>query len=338
VKFAYDYFSNGTWVGVITSMASNSITTPGVPGAPTSVVATATGKRSATVSFVAPTPNGSSTILSYTATSSSGGFTKTLTQEGGGTFTFDNLQPSTAYTFSVVATNAIGDSSATTSNSITTTALDVASLSSLSFVSDGTGTGGKLVWAGQKINSVRFTGPETAYPGPFNYGTATSDWNGRIRNLTPNTSYTVSVRAISIDGLGESMSLTFTTTGTPWPVVGAAKPGTNRSEELAAQLPRLFSWIDENTFVSNEGVRMKRLLSKFQATEVLSGSPYLKLTNSRVAKVSVSSLTTSVCTVSSGLKIKSLSVGACTISYTVTDVSRASATLVKDFVFKKFTD
>jgi hypothetical protein len=214
--------------------------------------------------------------------------------------------------------------------------IEVASISSLSFISDGTGTGGKLVWAGKYISSVLFTGPEAAYPGPYNYGTFTSGWNGRIRNLTPDTSYTISIFAISADGLGESKSLTFTTTGTPWPVVGVAKPGVNRSEELSAQLPRLFTWIDENTFVNNEGDRMKRLLNRFQTAQVLSGKPYLALPNSRLAKVSAISLTPSVCTVESGVKVKSISAGTCTISYTVSDTSRAPATLVKDFVFRKF--
>ena len=311
---------------------------PFEPTAPTAVVATATGKRSATVSFDVPASDGYSTILSYTATASSGGFTQTLTQATGGTFTFSNLQPGTSYTFSVVATNAIGSSTATTSNSITTVALDVASISTLSFISDGTGTGGKLVWTGSNINSVLYTGLEAAYPGPFKYGTFTSGWNGRIRNLTPDTSYTISITAVSADGVSQTKTLTFTSTGTPWPEVGVAKPETNRSEELSAQLPRLFAWIDENAFVNSEGARMKRLLSRFQAAQVLSGSPYLALPNSRIAKVSATSLTSSVCTVEAGLKVKSISAGTCTISYIVSDASRAPATLVQDFVFRKFAE
>jgi hypothetical protein len=184
------------------------------PGAPTSVVATATGKRSATVSFGAPSSNNGSAVTSYTATSSPGGLTQTLTQATGGTFTFDGLQPGTAYTFAVTATNAIGTSAAATSNSVTTTPLEVASLSALSFVDDGTGTGGKIVWSGKNIDAVLYTGSAAYYPGPYNYGAFTSGWNGRIRNLNADTSYTVSIFAVSSDGVGESKSLTFKTSAT----------------------------------------------------------------------------------------------------------------------------
>ena len=45
-----------------------------VPGAPTSLVATA-GNAQATVSFSAPTSDGGNAITSYTATSSPSGFT-----------------------------------------------------------------------------------------------------------------------------------------------------------------------------------------------------------------------------------------------------------------------
>jgi hypothetical protein len=95
---------------------SNQGNSVSAPSAPTSVVAKTTGKRSATVSFAPPASDGGSAVTSYTATSTPGGITKTLSQSSGGTFTFDNLQPGTAYTFSVIATNAIGTSVAAISN------------------------------------------------------------------------------------------------------------------------------------------------------------------------------------------------------------------------------
>jgi hypothetical protein len=134
------------------------------PSAPTSVVATATGKRSATVSFAAPASDGGSAVTAYTATSTPGGLTQTLTQATGGTFNFNGLQPGTAYTFAVTATNAMGTSAAATSNSIKTLALDVASISSLTFADDGTGTGGKIVWSGKNIDAVLYTGPVAYLP------------------------------------------------------------------------------------------------------------------------------------------------------------------------------
>ena len=320
----------------VASSASNSITTVGAPSYPTSVVATATGKRSATVSFGAPSSNNGSAVTSYTATSSPGGLSQTLTQTTGGTFTFDGLQPGTSYTFAVTATNAIGTSAAATSNSVTTTPLVVASLSAISFVDDGTGTGGKIVWTGKNIDAVLYTGSAAYYPGPYNYGAFTSGWNGRIRNLNPDTSYTVSIFAVSADGVGESKSLTFKTSATLPALAGAKSATTSQADQMAAQLPNLFTWINENVFVDGEGDRMKTVLNKFDAMTVPTHSAYLKLPNSTVVKVSATSSTPAVCKVEGQVTIHSIAAGTCTISYTVSGGSKAPATLVKDFVFKKF--
>ena len=306
------------------------------PDAPTSVVATATGKTTASVSFDAPAYDGDSTITSYTATSSPGGITKTLTQAGGGTFNFEGLEPSTPYTFSVTATNAIGTSAATTSNSMKTLALIVASISSLTFADDGTGTGGKIVWAGKDIDAVLFTGPASAYPGPYNYGAFTGGWNGRIRNLIADTSYTVSIFAVSADGVGESKSLTFKTSATLPALAGSTNSTISQAAQIATQLPNLFAWIDENVFVDGEGDRMKTVLNKFDAVKVPAASAYMKLPNPTVLTVSATSSTPAVCTVEGQVTVRSIAAGTCTISYTVSGGSKAPATMVKDFVFKKF--
>jgi len=324
------------------SSVSNSTTTVGAPTAPTSVVATATGKRSATVSFGAPASNNGSAITSYTATSTPGGITQTLTQATGGTFTFDGLQPGTAYTFAVTATNAIGTSAAATSNSITTTPLVVASLSSLSFADDGTGTGGKIVWSGKSIDAVLYTGSSAYYPGPYNYGAFTGGWNGRIRNLTPGTEYTVSLFVVSADGVGESKSLTFKTSATLPALAGAASATILRADQMTTQLPKLFAWIDENTFVEGEGDRMRMMLNKFDALVTSPHRSHIKVPTSRVLNVVATSLTPLTCSVVSATAkehaglVKALSGDTCTISYTVSGGSRAPATMVKDFVFKKF--
>jgi hypothetical protein len=327
--------TNSVGPGTVSS-ASNSITTVGAPSAPTSVVATATGKRSATVSFAAPASNGGSAITSYKATSTPGGLTQTLTQAAGGTFTFDGLQPGTAYTFAVTATNAIGTSAAATSNSVTTTPLVVASLSALSFADDGTGTGGKIVWSGKNIDAVLYTGSAAYYPGPYNYGAFTGGWNGRIRNLTPDTSYTVSLFVVSADGVGESKSLTFKTSATLPALPGAKSATVSQADQMAAQLPKLFAWINENVFVDGEGDRMKTVLNKFDAMTVPAHSAYLKLPNSTVVKVSATSSTPAVCKVEGQVTVHSIAAGTCTISYTVSGGSKAPATMVKDFVFAKF--
>lgn len=91
-----------------------------VPGAPTIGTATQTGPTTATVVFTAPASNGGTAITSYTATSSPAGGTGTLSQAGSGTITVTGLTTGTSYTFTVKATNGVGEGPASAaSNSVT---------------------------------------------------------------------------------------------------------------------------------------------------------------------------------------------------------------------------
>ena len=87
-----------------------------VPGAPTSVTATA-GDTQAIVSFTAPASNGGAAIIGYTVTSSPVGFTATGASSP---ITINGLTNGQAYTFTVTATNSVGTGAASTaSNSVT---------------------------------------------------------------------------------------------------------------------------------------------------------------------------------------------------------------------------
>jgi hypothetical protein len=113
-----------------------------VAGAPTIGTATATGTTTATVTFTAPASNGNSPITSYTAVSSPGGITGTLTQAGSGTISISGLTQNTSYTFTVYATNAAGNSSSSAaSNQITTLSATPTSVEYM-VVAGGAGGGG----------------------------------------------------------------------------------------------------------------------------------------------------------------------------------------------------
>ncbi|GAA3559172.1 hypothetical protein GCM10022197_13210 [Microlunatus spumicola] len=92
---------------------------PAVPAAPTGVTATA-GDTQASVSFTAPASDGGSPVTGYTVTASPGGATAACE---GSPCTVTGLTNGTAYTFTVVADNANGSSSASQASSAVTPAL-----------------------------------------------------------------------------------------------------------------------------------------------------------------------------------------------------------------------
>ena len=90
------------------------------PGAPTGVSATLLNPTTAVISYTAPANNGGVPITAYIATADSGGLTATVSRSGSGTISVSGLTLGQAYQFTVVARNAVGDSSASSpSTSIT---------------------------------------------------------------------------------------------------------------------------------------------------------------------------------------------------------------------------
>jgi M6 family metalloprotease-like protein/uncharacterized repeat protein (TIGR02543 family) len=172
-----------------------------VPGAPTSVTATA-GLGFATISFIAPTNNGA-TISTYTATSSPDAITGSAASAP---ITVNGLTNGTPYTFTVTATNVqgIGATSAI-SNSVTPSA-SVPGAPTI-----GTATGGNA------SASVSFSAPAsdggaaitgytvTSNPGGFTGTGASSPIT--VSGLTNGLSYTFTVTAANIQGTGQASGI-----------------------------------------------------------------------------------------------------------------------------------
>lgn len=173
-----------------------------VPNAPTIGTATDVGtgrafnNGAATVTFTAPTWTGGLPITGYTVTSSPGGFTGTGASSP---ITVTGLQSNTNYTFTVRATNAVGQSAASAaSNSILATtvpqaptigtATDLGTGSSVSVAFTGNATGGKAI----------STYTATSSPGSITGASASSPIT--VSGLTAGTAYTFTVTATNANG------------------------------------------------------------------------------------------------------------------------------------------
>jgi len=104
-------YINAGWTGfkaVVENVSANAT----VPGTPT-ITSVTSGDSQAIVSFSAPSSDGGSSITSYTVTSSPGNITKTTSSSP---IYVTGLTNGTAYTFTVFATNTIGNSATSTAS------------------------------------------------------------------------------------------------------------------------------------------------------------------------------------------------------------------------------
>jgi hypothetical protein len=201
-------------VGDSTESASTAAVTPAaLPGAPTDVTATPSSGQ-ASVAFTAPVSDGGSTITGYTATSSPGGFTGTCSTSP---CIVTGLTNGTAYTFTVHATNAIGDSTESTASAQVTPIGVPAAPSAVS------------VTAGDESAQVSFTAPSNGGSAITGYEYSSDNgvsWHaltasgssgpltGTITGLTNGTTYQVKVRAVNAVGNGTASSAHSVTPGT----------------------------------------------------------------------------------------------------------------------------
>jgi hypothetical protein len=105
-----------TTTSTTTGTPTTTTTIPNVPGAPTNVQATS-GASSAVVTFTAPSADGGSAIFGYTVTSIPGGIVSSSIESP---ITVTGLTNGTPYTFTVTATNEVGEGEASApTNSVT---------------------------------------------------------------------------------------------------------------------------------------------------------------------------------------------------------------------------
>lgn len=169
-----------------------------VPGAPTSVAATA-GNATATVTFVAPVSNGGTAITGYTVTSIPAGGTDADAGTTGLSHSITGLANGTAYTFTVVATNSVGDSAASSASNSVTPYANVVPNAPTSVTAT----------AGDTTASITFVAPAGNGSPPITGYTVTSIPAGGTDANAGSTSLTHSVT-----GLTNGVSYTFTVVAT----------------------------------------------------------------------------------------------------------------------------
>ena len=200
---------------------------PETPGAPTGVLATASG-TTATVSWNVP-PQGTSAITSYTVTPYMGATAQPATTVSGSppaaTATIPNLTEGTTYTFSVTANNGVGAGlSSAPSNPITIASATAPGAPTAVSASPGDGSA-TVTWTAPSANGSAITGyTVTPYVGTT-AGTPTTITGtpplttATIGGLTNGTTYSFTVAATNPIGTGPAslMSNPVTPSGTASP-------------------------------------------------------------------------------------------------------------------------
>jgi hypothetical protein len=190
-----------------------------VPSTPTIVTATTTGTTTATISYIASASNGGAAITSYTASSIPGNITGTLSQAGNGTITMTGLTEDTEYTFTVIASNSVGASTASAaSNKIITDTTPTVPNNKVAPAVSGTAIRGRTL--------TTTTGTWTKVPAP----TYSYQWQRAGVNISGATSNTYIL--VSAD-VGSTIRCVVTATN----ILGTVSANSNTTSTVAAVVP-----------------------------------------------------------------------------------------------------
>lgn len=200
--YTFSVVANSASDGDSAAGSSGAVTTFDVPTSPTGVAGSSPTATSMLVSWTPPADDGGTPITSYTVEAMPGGATAAA---GGGdtSVIVPGLSSGTAYTFVVVATNAVGDSLASTPSG---------AISTVGVPGAPTGVSGanptvstiEVSWTPPADNGGgAITGyTVTASPGGSNVVAGGSDTTATVTGLSASTAYTFTVVAMNAAGSG----------------------------------------------------------------------------------------------------------------------------------------
>jgi titin len=196
----------------LTSAPSSPVTLPNVPGLPTAVAATLSGRAEISVAFAPPAATGGTPITGYTVTSSPGGITATGATSPS---RVDGLFPEATYTFTVHATNAVGSGAESTPSSSAVAAIEPAAPLSPAAV------------AGNSQAHVYWIASPDTGGSPVTSYTITTNPGGNQVTLAPPTPDSTRQSSAVVTGLTYGTAYTFSVVATN--LVGSSQVATTNS-------------------------------------------------------------------------------------------------------------
>lgn len=91
----------------------------------------------------------------------------------------------------------------------------IPTITGLAFTPNSDRTSGTLSWSGTNVDVYLFTGDSSTYPSPYNYGAYTASWPGTLVNMTPGSTYSMTITVRSSTGNQASQTISYTMPSEP---------------------------------------------------------------------------------------------------------------------------